>query len=131
MPIKWYELLERLGTLDVHPADQVMRSQLPKDGEIPVEMVGFAKAASKGGGKDLAVQANEKVDILRTTDCPKGKFLVRNSDGACECKNRFIHGHDLSQKSKSIYSKILLPEPVKFSPRLRNKTILKLYLTAR
>lgn len=39
---------------------------------------------TKGRKDDLAIKAGEVVGIIRTTDCPKGKWLARDSTNKCE-----------------------------------------------
>ncbi len=54
-------------------------------GEEVVEVQGVVdKDRTKGGKFDLSVHAGEKLDIIRTQDTPKGKWVVKNSEGACK-----------------------------------------------
>ena len=57
--------------------------QLPLEGEIPAQSVGNIKSDSKWL-KKFAVHANEEIDVIRTNDNPKGKWLIRNKKGICK-----------------------------------------------
>ena len=57
--------------------------QLSLDGDVPVEGTGFIKNNVKGIGK-MTLRANEKVDIIRRANNPKGKWLIRTENGNCE-----------------------------------------------
>lgn len=40
---------------------------------------------TKGRKNDLPVKNGDLVSIIRTTNCPKGKWLARDSSNNCEC----------------------------------------------
>lgn len=42
---------------------------------------------SKGRKNDLAATSGEIISIIRTTNCPKGKWLARNHSSACESRD--------------------------------------------
>ena len=44
-----------------------------------------ATVASKGKNNDLPVKSGDLVSIIRTTSCPKGKWLARDSTNTCKC----------------------------------------------
>jgi len=56
---------------------------LPLDGDILIEAVGFIRADVKGFHK-MTLRANEKVDVVRMSNNPKGKWLIRTENGTCE-----------------------------------------------
>lgn len=41
-------------------------------------------AASKVRKHDLPVQSGDTVSIIRTTSCPKGRWLARDANHKCE-----------------------------------------------
>lgn len=45
--------------------------------------------ASKPRKHDLQVKSGETVSIIRTTNCPKGKWLARDSQN--KCKDEMLH----------------------------------------
>lgn len=47
--------------------------------------------ASKGRRNGLAVKSGDIISIIRTTNCPKGKWLARSADNNCKCERG---GHD-------------------------------------
>lgn len=40
---------------------------------------------TKGRKNDLPVKNGDLISIIRTTNCPKGKWLARDSSNNCEC----------------------------------------------
>lgn len=40
---------------------------------------------TKGRKNDLPVKNGDLISIIRTTNCPKGKWLARDSGNNCEC----------------------------------------------
>ena len=60
--------------------------------------------ASKGRKDDLAVKNRDIVSIIRTTNCPKGKWLARDSTNTCKLHTYLTpdlytdtDGHKMSQ----------------------------------
>lgn len=45
---------------------------------------------TKGRKNDLPVNNGDIVSIIRTTNCPKGKWLARDSSNNCEFKKNII-----------------------------------------
>lgn len=43
---------------------------------------------TKGRKNDLPVKSGDNISIIRTTNCPKGKWLARDSSNNCEYKRR-------------------------------------------
>ena len=43
---------------------------------------------TKGRKNDLLVKSGDNISIIRTTNCPKGKWLARDSSNNCERKHR-------------------------------------------
>lgn len=41
---------------------------------------------TKGRKNDLPVKSGDNISIIRTTNCPKGKWLARDSSNNCELK---------------------------------------------
>lgn len=39
---------------------------------------------TKGRKNDLPLKSGDNISIIRTTDCPKGKWLARDSSNNCE-----------------------------------------------
>lgn len=39
---------------------------------------------TKGRKNDLSVKSGDMISIIRTTNCPKGKWLARDSSNNCE-----------------------------------------------
>nr|XP_018667699.1 FYN-binding protein 1 isoform X2 [Ciona intestinalis] len=67
--------------LDKKDKEMRKKFKLPKEGEITVESYGNIKEDARGGGKDLCVRAQEKIDIIRMMNNPRGKWLIRNMEG--------------------------------------------------
>ena len=39
---------------------------------------------TKGRKDDLALESGDIISIIRTTNCPKGKWLARDNSNTCE-----------------------------------------------
>lgn len=47
---------------------------------------------AKGRKQDLPVKTGDHISIIRTTNCPKGKWLARDSSNSCEF-NSLVQTH--------------------------------------